>query len=335
MPRFHLERRLDSLDKVHLGILGCSEFAMRAMAPAMKETPEIELTGIASRDRDKSQLFAKQFDCQAFDGYAALLGNEKIDAVYIPLPTGLHAEWVLQSLNSGKHVLVEKSFVYDWPTAKRLVDMAREKRLLIMENFLFPHHSQYEWVSDLITKGEIGNLHLFRSNFSIPKLNRDNIRYNAALGGGALLDLGAYVVKATRNFLGNKLDLIGSTLSSQDDYEVDMGGSATFTNKKGQISQVVFKFNSHYQNTWEFFGTKAKIIVDRAYTPPPGFAPVVRIERQNHREEITLSPDNHYINKLRHFAQILSSTEDFSYFWDELEDQSFNLNLIRERAVKV
>ncbi len=323
------------MKKIHFGILGCSEFAMRAMAPAMKDCSNIELTAIASRNVEKAKMYSERFSCKAVEGYAALLAQKNIDVVYIPLPTGLHAEWISQAIDAGKHVLVEKSFVHDWNKTKRLVGLAREKKLLIMENFLFPHHSQYEWVADQINKGEIGNIHLFRSNFSIPKLNKDNIRYNAALGGGALLDLGAYVVKATRVFFGNDLELIGSTLRYHDDYEVDMGGSATFTNAKGQEAQIVFKFNAYYQNTWEFFGTKAKIVVDRAYTPPPGFSPVVRVERQNHREEITLPADNHYINKLRYFAQTLLSTETFSSFLDELENQSYYLNLIREKAIKI
>lgn len=323
------------VDAIRFGILGCSEFAKRAMAPAMKQCPGVDLVAIASRDGARAQNFALRFGCDAIVGYDGLLAREDIDAVYIPLPTGLHAQWMAKSIMHGKHVLVEKSFVHHAAEGHEILQMAQTMNLLVMENFLFPHHAQFAWISDRICQDDIGQFHLFRSNFSIPGLNADNIRYNAALGGGALLDLGAYVIKATRLFLGDDLKLIAATQTCLDGYAVDMGGSATFINQDKQVSQVAYRFDSHYQNTWEFYGTKARIVVERAYTPPPGFNPVVRIERQHRREEIILPADNHYINKLKFFARMVASKGDFRPFWDELRHQADCIERLRERAVRL
>jgi len=323
------------MESINFAIMGCSQFALRAMAPAMINCPGIQLSAIASRSYDKAQACARRFDCEAVSGYAQLLALDHIDAVYIPLPTGLHAEWVLKAVQAGKHVLVEKSFVHDIGWVARILAAAKEKNTLVMENFLFPHHAHFAWLKEQIDTQAIGQLQLFRSNFSIPTLSPADIRYNSTLGGGALLDLGAYVVKATRIFLGHELKLIGATLLYPTEREVDMGGSATFANSTGQISQVAFFFDRHYQNTWEFFGTEARMCMERAYTPPPGYAPVVRIERQNHREEITLPSDNHYERKLNHFAETIASATDLTPFWEELREQSYYINLIRESAVKL
>ncbi len=189
------------MNNLRMGVMGCANIAWRAMIPAMIACKEIHLVAIASRTREKAQKFADQFNCDAIVGYEHLLGRDDIDAVYMPLPTGLHDEWVAKTLEAGKHILVEKSFAENYASARSMVSLAQEKNLLVMENFLFPHHAQHAWVSDLIARGELGEIQLLRSTFGFPPLPRDNFRYNKALGGGALLDAGAYVVKAATLFL--------------------------------------------------------------------------------------------------------------------------------------
>ena len=123
------------MTKLRIGVIGCSEFAGRAMIPAMVEMPEIDLIAIASRKIKKAREFSERFNCEAIEGYSVLLNRTDISLVYVPLPPGLHDEWIARSLEAGKHILVEKSFVQDRQTGKRLIDLARSKNLLIVENF--------------------------------------------------------------------------------------------------------------------------------------------------------------------------------------------------------
>ncbi|MBW2345214.1 MAG: Gfo/Idh/MocA family oxidoreductase, partial [Deltaproteobacteria bacterium] len=104
-----------------------------------------------------------------------------IDAVYMPLPTGLHEEWVLKTLEAGKHILVEKSFAENIRSARAMVDLARGKKLLVLENFLFPHHLQHAWVNDLIARDELGDIHLLRCTFGFPPLPGNNFRCGQSL----------------------------------------------------------------------------------------------------------------------------------------------------------
>ena len=324
-------RRIE-MSIVKLGIMGCADIAWRAMAPAAMECTEIDLVVMASRGAEKARKFANQFNCEQLVGYDKLLERDDIDVVYMPLPTGLHYKWVIRALEAGKHILVEKSFAADYKTCQTMVKMAREKNLLILENFLFPHHSQHDWVKDYISSGKLGEIQLFRSTFGFPPLLKDNFRYTRELGGGSLLDAGAYVVKAATLFIGSDLILLGAALKYDDVLGVDIYGDAMFKNYKGQIAQVSFGFNYFYQCNCEFLGSKGKLVVERAFTPPPGFRPVVRVEKQDKSTKITLPADNHYVNMFSFFADAVKKQGDFSTHWNDLLVQSELLESIRKEG---
>ena len=317
---------------VRLGIMGCADIAWRAMAPAALECTEVELVAAASRTAEKAQRFAVQFNCDPLVGYDKLLERDDIDAIYMPLPTGLHYKWVIRTLLAGKHILVEKSFAPNYATCQAMVKMAQEKNILILENFLFPHHSQHDWVNDYISRGKIGEVQLFRSTFGFPPLPKDNFRYSKKLGGGSLLDVGAYVVKAASLFLGSDLILLGAALKYDDVLGVDIYGDALFKNLKGQVAQLSFGFNYFYQCHYELLGSKGKIVVERAFTPPPGFRPAVHVGQQGRNLEITLPADNHYVNMLSFFAVTVRTPGDFPTHWNDLLLQAGLLESIRKEG---
>lgn len=288
--------------QVRIGVLGCSEFSARAMIPAMQASPQVCLAGVASRDLARAQMFAERFGCEAIEGYARLIESDATDAVYVPLPPGLHGEWVERCLDAGKHVLVEKPFVPTEAAARRLIEKARAKGLAIVENMLFPHHSQTAWVREQLAAGLVGEVRLFRCTFSIPPLKDENFRYAAELGGGVLLDMGPYMVRFATLFLGDGVVLQAAALRMDPARGIDISGSAQFVNPRGQVAQVSFSFDTHYQCSWEFLGTVGRLVVERGLTPPPSLSPVVHIERREGRESITLPADNYYKKMCVHFA---------------------------------
>lgn len=317
---------------LRLGVMGCAEFASRAMIPAFIDCNEISLVAVASRTEAKAKKFSTQFGCESLVGYESLLDREDIEAIYMPLPTGIHDEWVKKTIAAGKHILVEKTFAENHESATTLVDSARKKNCLIIENFLFPHHSQHAWVLDKVAKGEVGDIHLVRSTFGFPPLSETDFRYNPSLGGGALLDVGAYVVKTARIFLGNSLELLGATLKYDEKTGVDIYGDAMLKNASGQVAQVSFGFDYFYQCHYELLGTKGKLVVERAFTPPPGFQPSVRIEHQGDRQNISLPADNHYINMSRFFATTIRSESNWAEHYDSLLKQSKLIDAIRKEG---
>lgn len=320
--------------KLRVGVLGCSEFAGRAMLPAMKETPEIELAAAASRDAAKAREFARRFGCDAVEGYDQLLKRADIDAVYVPLPPGLHAQWVSRCLDAGKHVLVEKSFTTNEKDAACLLEQARKRRLLIMENFLFPHHSQYAWVRRFLDSGAIGPVSNFRTTFTTPPRPSGDIRYQAALGGGALLDIGTYAVRFALAFLGEPLTVESAGMVFDPARGIDLSGTARLS-RGGQILEAAYSIEAPYQCTWEFVGAAGKLLVERGFSPPPGFAPGVVIERPEGREKITLPSDNHYQSMCRYFSKTILESAPFEPHWDAAARQAKYLEQIRRSAAKL
>lgn len=317
---------------LRIGVMGCSSFALRAMVPAIAACPGVELAAMASRDPAKAREVSAKFSCRNWGSYAELVEDPEVDLIYMPLPTGLHEEWVHRALDAGKHLLVEKSLSDSLDSAGRMVDHARRAGKLIQENFLFLRHSQRAWVGEQLAAGAVGELKFFRAAFTIPALDAGNFRYQAALGGGALLDVGAYMVKSTLAFLGKDLELLASTSEFSPARGVDVRGTAVFRNPAGVIAQVFWGFDTHYQCTWDFHGTAGRIICDRALTPPPGVEPPVRVERGQEKQDLKLPADNHYVNQWSHVAAAVHDPDALSASQDEILLQARWVEAVRQMA---
>ena len=318
--------------KIKIGVLGCAEIAQRLVLPSIKQMNQYELVAVASRDKSKAELFSKNFDCMAMQGYDELVSHPNIDAIYMPLPIGMHEEWGIKCLEHGKHVLSEKSLSSSMQSASKMVEAARRNRKNLIENFMFTYHSQHDFVRELIRQGEIGELRNFKANFGFPPFpNINNIRYNKLLGGGALLDAGAYTIKAAQMFLGHDLSISGSFLKQDDSLGVDISGGALVVNPEGIIGELAWGFENYYQCNYELWGSHGKVSVERAYTAPPGFRPKVILENQNSKQEHFLKADNHFVGILNHFYKtILDGDFEDNYF--EVLNQAKLLESISNHA---
>jgi predicted dehydrogenase len=320
-------------NRLRVGVIGCSRFALRAMMPALAASPVARLVAVASRTASKAEAAAAPYGVPAVAGYDVLLEREDVDAVYIPLPTGLHEEWCAKALAAGKHILVEKSFATNARSACQLVDEARARRLLIMENFQFQTHSQWHRLRTFMSSGEIGDVHLIRSTFGFPPLPRDDFRWNPALGGGALLDVGAYMAKVSLLLLGKDLEVRGASMSWDSQTGADIYGEAMMRNSAGQVAQVAYGFDYFYQCRLELLGTRGKVSTGRVFTAPPDLAPKLMLETEEGAQELVLPKDNHYANMWRWFAETIKSGE-FEPHWTALLEQARLLDSIKEAALK-
>ena len=309
--------------------MGCANVAERCMLPAIKALNNFELVAVASRSKEKAVSFANTFSCEPVVGYTNLIDRDDINAIYIPLPTGLHEEWIIKALQKGKHVLSEKSLATDYLSAQKIIDEAKSRQLLVMEDFMFQYHPQHAFAKQLIKEDEIGEINFFKSSFGFPPRSKNDIRYNKDLGGGALLDAGGYVVKAAQMFLGSRLKLGGAFLKYDSQLEVDIYGGAIFKNDKDQIAHLSFSFDNFYQCSYEIWGSKGKITADRAFTPPPNFSPSILLEKHGHRQEFTITPDNHFIKILNEFYRSVAE-KDFNRHWEDSLQQANLLDQIRK-----
>lgn len=321
------------MNKIKIGILSCASIARRFVIPAIKQTPSLELVGIACRSPKKAKQTASDFETQAFDSYEELI-NSPLEAVYIPLPNSLHYEWIKKSLNNNLHVLVEKSMTCSLEQTQELNTLAQSKGLVLIENFQFRFHSQMAYIQQVLKLGKLGELRNLRASFGFPPFpDGDNIRYQKQLGGGALLDAGAYPLKITQMFLGQDVFVDSASLAFQHDKEVDIWGSAYIKQKNGKLtSQIAFGFDHFYQNNLELWGTKGKLSATRIFTAGPGVKPEVLIETQEGKETIVLPEDNHFVNMLNHFANCINTQQNLNDEYHQNINQARLIGELSERA---
>lgn len=288
---------------VRIGVLGCAEIARRRMLPAMAASPAVELAAVASRDAARARDAAEPYGCRAVHGYRGVLADGTVDAVYVPLPAALHAEWVEAALLADKHVLAEKPLTTDPVRTAALLRLAAERGLTLMENVMFVHHAQHRAVRKLVEDdGLIGEPRSFRAEFTVPRRAADDIRHRPELGGGALLDTGVYPVRAALYFLGRGLEVLAASLGRAPGDRVDTSGAALLRTAEGVTAQLAFGLDHGYRSAYEFTGSEGRITVDRAFTPPADHRPLVRVERPSGVREIELAPDDQVANTLTAFA---------------------------------
>lgn len=286
---------------MRLGILGTADIAFRRFLPALQKCPDILYAGVASRTPEKGRRFAEMFGGKVYDGYDALLADESIDAVYVPLPPALHYEWGRKVLLAGKHLMMEKPFTTSVTETAELLKIAEEKVLAVHENYMFLHHSQLARIKQLIADGTLGDIRLYRMAFGFPKRSEGDFRYNRALGGGALLDCGGYPVRLALELLGDTAKVVQASLSQPESYEVDLFGSAVLKNEAGLCAQISFGMDNAYQCHLEVWGSKATLIAPRVFTAGAGFEPSLVLRSSTGEEVLKLPEDDQFFHSIECF----------------------------------
>lgn len=280
------------------------------MIPALLALPDqFDLIGVSSRDSDKGQAFASRFNTRYLGSYADAIQRPEVDAVYIALPNSLHYEWIKRSLERGLHVLVEKPLTCTHEQTIELNRLAASRDRSLVENFQFTKHSQIEEILKIISSGRLGGLRCMRSSFGFPPFKESNdIRYQKALGGGALLDVGVYPIRASQLILGNNLKVMAANLYIDQKKEVDIYGGAFLTQTDGPLfSEIAFGFDHFYQCSIELWGSKGRLTTNRLFTAPPDLSPTLTLETETGLETIQVKARNHFIFMLEHFHR---STQD-------------------------
>lgn len=292
---------------IRVGVLGCANIARRSLMPAFEAHPAFQLVALGSRRPEAAAAVVELYGCRA-TSYEDLVLSEDVDLIYCPLPTGLHYPWVSRCLANGKHVLCEKSLACSQEQGQELVSCARANGRFLMESFQFRFHNQNIYVKELLAQGKIGAVRNVAIRFGFPPFpdGAKNIRYSHELGGGALLDAGAYTAKAASFLLGEDLSVMAATSWTKPGVGVDLGGSAQLLSNDGVSVQTSWGFDNHYQCGYDIWGSKGVISTRRAFTAPPGFpAEVVVCTPEGECRQSF--PDNHFQKLLTHVASKVSS----------------------------
>lgn len=286
-----------------LGILGTADIAFRRFLPALQKCEGLSYAGVASRTPEKGARFQEAFGGEIYDGYDALLADQTIEAVYVPLPPALHFEWGKKVLEAGKHLLMEKPFTTCLAETETLLNLARERRVAVHENYMFLYHSQLAKIKEWIADGTLGEVRLIRAAFGFPKREADDFRYKKELGGGALLDCGGYPVRLALELLGENARVVQAGLSQPKGYEVDLYGSAVLENDAGLCAQISFGMDNAYQCQLEVWGSKVTLIALRVFTAAADFRPRLILRGSTGETQTELEQDDQFLHSAEVFKR--------------------------------
>ena len=199
------ERECDVADVLTIGILGAARIAPHALVQPARSMAGVRVAAVAARDGARAASFAAHHSIPRWaDSYAALIDDATLEAVYIPLPNAMHFAWALRALDAGKHVLCEKPLAANSVQAAQLAAAARRSGRVLMEAFHNRYHPLLVRVGQIVRSGEIGRVQSVEAIFRTPSLRRNDIRFDYALGGGATMDLGCYMINLVRYVVGEE-----------------------------------------------------------------------------------------------------------------------------------
>jgi len=185
---------------LRIGILGAAKIAPTALVKPARRTGRAAVVAVAARDRTRAEAFARKHEIpRVLGNYTELVSDPDIDAVYNPLPNGLHGHWTIAALQAGKHVLCEKPFTANADEARSVAEVNNANPgLVVMEAFHYQYHPFAKRLVEIVRSGELGNITDIDVSFSAPLWKKGDIRYQLALAGGATMDMGCYPVSLLR-----------------------------------------------------------------------------------------------------------------------------------------
>ena len=254
---------------MNVAILGAGSIA-RSMCKTIRGMKEqgrpVELYAVASRSLEKAQTFAEeQGVCKAYGSYEEMLADPAVHLVYIATPHSHHAEQMKLCINAGKAVLCEKAFASNAAQAKEALALAREKGVYVAEALWPRYMPSRKIIDDLLAEGVIGEVRMLTSNLCYAVEHKERI-WNPALAGGALLDLGIYVLNFASMVFGDDIVQMDSTV---DKFETGVDRTETITIKyrDGKVAQLMASAAFNSDRRCMIYGTKGYLRVDNVNNP--------------------------------------------------------------------
>ncbi len=257
------------MDRLRWGVLSTADIARKKVIPGMRRAPHADLVAIASRDEATARRVAAELGIlRAHGSYDALLADPDIDAVYIPLPNHLHAEWAIAAARAGKHVLCEKPLAMTAADAERMGRAAAEAGVHLMEAFMYRHHPSWVAAVELVRAGRIGRLTTVQSWFSYYNDDPANIRNIAAAGGGALFDIGCYNVSLSRLLFDAEPIDVQAAVTRDEATGTDTLTSALLRFEEG-LATFTCSTRVETDQRVHIYGTDGRLSIDIPFNIPP------------------------------------------------------------------
>ena len=256
-------------ERVRWGVLGCASIAMRKVIPAMQRSEQCDVLAIASRSPERAAQAAHELHiARSYGRYEDLLADPDVEAVYIPLPNHLHAEWTRCAAAAGKHVLCEKPLAMDAREAAGMLEACRDAGVALMEAFMYRLHPLWLRAHELVRDGAIGRLEAIQASFSYRNVDPANIRNIAEYGGGALMDIGCYPINVARWFFGAEPDHVAAAVRRDPAFGTDVLASAIL-DFAGRQATFICSTQVEDDQRVQLLGTAGRLVVPIPFNIPP------------------------------------------------------------------
>lgn len=284
---------------MRFGVLSTAKIGREDVIPGIQASDH-EVLAIASRDADRAATVAADLDIpRSYGSYEALLADDDLDAVYIPLPNALHAEWTRAAADEGLHVLCEKPLATDAESAAALHDYCADRGVTLMEAFMYRFHPRTERAAEIV-QTELDGVHAVDATFKFALRGRpDDIRLNPELAGGSVMDVGCYAISAARLFLGEPDSVTAHTHDSRDSgVDTDMAGLLSYDD--GSLARVASGFDTPATQTYRVEAENGWLAVEEAFDVSGPATLTYAVDGREVTE--TFDPADHYRLEVEHFA---------------------------------
>ncbi len=280
---------------LHWGILGTARIN-RALIDPIRSSKNSVLYAVASRDPLKAKEYANTRHIPHYhSSYEALLTDPEIDIIYISLPNGLHAEWSIKAMQSGKHVLCEKPLTTSSVDMDAVMKIAGQTGKVISEAFMYRHHPQTLLVKHMVDTGKIGNLQLIRGSFCYTNSRTSDPRFDPGLGGGSIWDVGCYPIGYARYITDTEpIEVFGHHTIGTTGIDLLFAGQMQFP--RGVTTQFECSFISPFKVFMELTGDKGRITIPNPYKP--GIQEKIYLECDGHSKTIHIKGTELYCGEV-------------------------------------
>ena len=298
--------------RLRWGILSTARIARTLFIPGVRASSATEVLAVGSRSLEVAQAFAAELEIpRAYGSYDALLEDPDVDAIYVALPNSLHAEWTIRAAAAGKHVLCEKPLARSAGDAERVASACASAKVLLMEAFMWRHHPQHARVRALLESGAIGEPTFVRAScgYMIEPVRAAgglNVRLDAALDGGSLMDIGCYGVNTARWVFGAEPVGFGGQQHTDPRYRVEVSFGGVLRFPEGQLAMLDSSFKHVSVNRYEIAGPLGRLVVERAFRPDDAPGEIQLFRGSEHTVE-TIPPANQYAHEADHFARSIQA----------------------------
>lgn len=256
------------MDRVRWGILSTATIGRYQVVPAIQQAARCDVVAIASRNIDTAQDVAAELEIdRAYGSYGQLLRDPDIDAVYIPLPNHMHAEWTIAAAQHGKHILCEKPIALSVAEAESMADVCQEAGVLLREAFMYRFHPTWQAARRLVDEGRIGEVKGVDSWFSYFNDDPENIRNVVDYGGGALMDIGCYSIHLSRMLMGGEPTAIKASVQRDPVAGVDVytAGVLEFGDR---VATFACSTRAEPDQRVDIYGTRGRISIEIPFNIP-------------------------------------------------------------------